>query len=199
MNPPKQWLPPLPQSMAIHGIRCYSAAPDNNRSNNHRRETPQVLKISTNRVNDNKSDEFSVFGIDDVVTILKFDFENAYFVTVTYLYRIFTSAIYTEDCIFEDPTVRFRGKKILRCVCLSYTSNSIAYSMFPLLTCFSSLVIKFVVNPLIFMVFVLSVCRTYLKLPWRPLICIDGGTHAETESWNVSGHLFTPAYGRSND
>ncbi|KAM2118331.1 hypothetical protein ACFX1R_011763 [Malus domestica] len=73
-----------------------------------------------------------------LMMILKFDFENAYFVTVTYLYRlnetflvgIFTSAIYTEDCIFEDPT-------IIR--------------------------------------------------------------HAETESWNVSGRLFTPAYGRSND
>lgn len=23
----------------------------------------------------------------------------------------FTSAIYAEDCIFEDPTIRFRGKK----------------------------------------------------------------------------------------
>lgn len=42
--------------------------------------------LETNGVSDNESDEFSVFGIDDVVTILKSDFENVYFVTVTYLY-----------------------------------------------------------------------------------------------------------------
>ncbi|KAF2298500.1 hypothetical protein GH714_023830 [Hevea brasiliensis] len=49
-------------------------------------------------------DEISVSGIDDVVIILMGDYENAYFVT-----GIFTSAIYAEDCLFEDPTIRFRG------------------------------------------------------------------------------------------
>ena len=24
---------------------------------------------------------------------------------------VFTSAIYAEDCIFEDPTIKFQGKK----------------------------------------------------------------------------------------
>ncbi|XP_048136745.1 uncharacterized protein LOC115734382 isoform X4 [Rhodamnia argentea] len=56
--------------------------------------------------------------------------------------------------------------------------------------------------------------RTYLKLPWRPLISIDGKTVYElddnfvivrhAESWNVSaleaiGQIFTPSFGRPND
>ncbi|XP_068341498.1 uncharacterized protein [Pyrus communis] len=93
---------------------------------------PLNADVETNGVNDNENDEFLVFGIDDVVTILKSDFENAYFVT-----GIFTSAIYTEDCIFEDPTVRFR----------IFEARKFCGSL-----------------------------STYLKLPWSPLICIDGGT-----------------------
>ncbi|KAM1251010.1 hypothetical protein FF1_033550 [Malus domestica] len=211
-------LPPLPQSKGIRGIRCSSAAPDNN---SNKRETPQVLKIAVsgvtellrllsssnkasrlNGVSDKESDEFSVSGIDDVVTILQSDFENAYFVT-----GIFTSAIYTEDCVFEDPTIRFQGKDL-------YSRNL-------------KLLVPFFDSPSIGLEkiekgidseanFVLATwkLRTYLKLPWRPLICIDGSTvydlddkfkivrHAE--SWNVSaieaiGQLFTPTYGRSND
>ncbi|XWS57272.1 hypothetical protein CRYUN_Cryun09bG0159700 [Craigia yunnanensis] len=53
--------------------------------------------------------------------------------------------------------------------------------------------------------------RTYLKLPWRPLISIDGSTFYEldekftivrhAESWNVSaleaiGQIFTPSFGK---
>ncbi|KAM1052046.1 hypothetical protein ACFX19_034096 [Malus domestica] len=211
-------LPPLPQSKGIRGIRCSSAAPDNN---SNKRETPQVLKIAVsgvtellrllsssnkasrlNGASDKESDEFSVSGIDDVVTILQSDFENAYFVT-----GIFTSAIYSEDCVFEDPTIRFRGKDL-------YSRNL-------------KLLVPFFDSPSIGLEkiekgidsetnFVLATwkLRTYLKLPWRPLICIDGSTvydlddkfkivrHAE--SWNVSaieaiGQLFTPTYGRSND
>ncbi|XP_073260009.1 uncharacterized protein [Populus alba] len=48
-----------------------------------------------------------VSGIDDVIMILKSDYENAYFVT-----GVFTSAIYDEDCIFEDPTIKFQGTKL---------------------------------------------------------------------------------------
>ncbi|TQD69986.1 hypothetical protein C1H46_044482 [Malus baccata] len=231
-------LPPLPQTKGIRGIRCSSAAPDNN---SNKRETPQVLKIAVsgvtellrllsssnkasrlNGVSDKESDEFSVSGIDDVVTILQSDFENAYFVTgTTALFElnetflwIFTSAIYTEDCVFEDPTIRFRGKDL-------YSRNL-------------KLLVPFFDSPSIGLEkiekgidsetnFVLATwkLRTYLKLPWRPLICIDGSTvydlddkfkvrtksafivrHAE--SWNVSaieaiGQLFTPTYGRSSD
>ncbi|CAN1261693.1 hypothetical protein LINPERPRIM_LOCUS10953 [Linum perenne] len=51
--------------------------------------------------------------------------------------------------------------------------------------------------------------RTYLRLPWRPLVSIDGVTVYElnedfqivrhTESWNVSaleamGQIFTPSF-----
>jgi len=32
---------------------------------------------------------------------------------------VFTSAIYAEDCIFEDPTIRFRGKRISLCAAVS--------------------------------------------------------------------------------
>ncbi|KAG5541213.1 hypothetical protein RHGRI_021157 [Rhododendron griersonianum] len=48
-----------------------------------------------------------VSNIDDVVMTLKLDYENSYFVT-----GIFTSAIYLEDCLFEDPTIKFRGTKL---------------------------------------------------------------------------------------
>ncbi|KAF8039021.1 hypothetical protein BT93_B1538 [Corymbia citriodora subsp. variegata] len=56
--------------------------------------------------------------------------------------------------------------------------------------------------------------RTYLKLPWWPLISIDGKTVYElddnfaiirhAESWNVSaleaiGQIFTPSFGRPSD
>ncbi|KAF3950973.1 hypothetical protein CMV_023330 [Castanea mollissima] len=54
------------------------------------------------RERDEKREEIEVSGIDDVVLILRSDFENAYFVTGD-----FTSANNAEDCIFEDPTIRF--------------------------------------------------------------------------------------------
>ena len=38
------------------------------------------------RVDDKKREEISVSGVDDVVMILKSDYENAYFVTGTLLY-----------------------------------------------------------------------------------------------------------------
>ncbi|KAJ0914930.1 hypothetical protein HanPSC8_Chr06g0244151 [Helianthus annuus] len=56
------------------------------------------------------------------------------------------------------------------------------------------------------------ICRTYLKLPWRPLISVDGTTVYDldnqfrivkhVESWSVSpleaiGQIFTPSSGRS--
>jgi len=154
------------------------------------------------RADDKKREEISVLGVDDVVMILKSDYENAYFVTGT-----FTSAIYAEDCIFEDPTIRFRGKAL-------YSRNL-------------KLLVPFFDHPSIRLQkidkginsktnFVLATwkLRTYLKLPWKPLICIDGSTVYElddkfnivrhAESWNVSaleaiGQIFTPSFGRPND
>ncbi|KAL4637445.1 hypothetical protein ACB092_03G077300 [Castanea dentata] len=116
----------LRQRLQVHGPRCSSTTPDNNHSHSKTKtktktKTPQVLKLvvsgvtellrlfsSSNdfssRERDEKREEIEVSGIDDVLLILNSDYENAYFVT-----GVFTSAIYAEDCIFEDPTIRFRG------------------------------------------------------------------------------------------
>ncbi|KAL6278765.1 hypothetical protein ACE6H2_022366 [Prunus campanulata] len=294
----------LLQSKTIRGTRCSSAAPDNNRNNNNQKgETPQVLKIAVsgvtellrllssfhkttrlNGVSDKGRDEFSVSGIDEVVMILKSDYENAYFATGrdplmtsremphatgreepsdrSLFHRvenseenhdlsspdlsedletmepeddmvvtgndneemqnlqkllgsefemkelgIFTSAIYAEDCIFEDPTIRFRGKELysrnLKLLVPFFESPSIGLEK-----------IEKGINSEASFVLATWKLRTYLKLPWRPVISIDGSTvydlddkfkivrHAE--SWNVSaieaiGQLFTPSYGRSNN
>ncbi|XP_021677311.2 uncharacterized protein LOC110662592 isoform X2 [Hevea brasiliensis] len=108
----------------IHGIQCCSGAPGNEKWSRvgTKSKTPRILKFavsgvtellrlfsfsskdSLDRVSCEERDEISVSGIDDVVMILMGDYENAYFVT-----GIFTSAIYAEDCLFEDPTIRFRG------------------------------------------------------------------------------------------
>nr|TKS17497.1 hypothetical protein D5086_0000012130 [Populus alba] len=109
----------------IHGIRCCSGATDNEKKSQTRTKTPQILKLVVSgvtellrvfsfsgkerleKVNNKDRDEISVSGIDDVIMILKSDYENAYFVT-----GVFTSAIYDEDCVFEDPTIKFQGTKL---------------------------------------------------------------------------------------
>eukprot|EP00256_Glycine_max_P059361 XP_014627813.1 uncharacterized protein LOC100820537 [Glycine max] len=50
-------------------------------------------------------DEFPASSVDDVLRIIQSDHHNAYFLTGN-----FTSSIYAENCIFEDPTIKFRGK-----------------------------------------------------------------------------------------
>ncbi|XP_031275373.1 uncharacterized protein LOC116133828 isoform X1 [Pistacia vera] len=107
----------------VHCVKCCSATPDNDPNN--RTRTPQFLKLAvsgvtellrlfssfdkdrSDRVNYGQKEEISISCIDDVVTTLKTDYENAYFVT-----GIFTSEIYDEDCIFEDPTIRFQGTEL---------------------------------------------------------------------------------------
>ncbi|KAG6618204.1 hypothetical protein I3842_Q120700 [Carya illinoinensis] len=104
--------------------RCSSRTPDKKAAASGT-GTPQILKLvvsgatellrlfsssstyNKNRVSDEKREEILVSGVDDVMTILKSDYENAYFVT-----GAFTSAIYAEDCIFEDPTIKFQGKEL---------------------------------------------------------------------------------------
>ncbi|KAG7968957.1 hypothetical protein I3843_07G006200 [Carya illinoinensis] len=198
--------------------RCSSRTPDKKAAASGT-GTPQILKLvvsgatellrlfsssstyNKNRVSDEKREEILVSGVDDVMTILKSDYENAYFVT-----GAFTSAIYAEDCIFEDPTIKFQGKEL-------YSRNL-------------KLLVPFFDHPSIGLQkiekgmnsktnFVLATwkLRTYLKLPWKPLICIDGSTVYElngnfnivrhAESWNVSaleaiGQIFTPSFGRSS-
>ncbi|XP_074310474.1 uncharacterized protein LOC141646499 [Silene latifolia] len=106
----------------INTIRSCSNPPTNNSKN----QTPSLLKFAVSGVteilrifssgNNNGMDkvmtkekeELSVSGVDDVLDILKSDYDNAYFVTGT-----FSSSIYAGDCLFEDPTIKFRGNIIL--------------------------------------------------------------------------------------
>ncbi|KAL5657182.1 hypothetical protein ACJX0J_030345, partial [Zea mays] len=43
-------------------------------------------------------------SVEDVLAVLRDDYRRAYFLTGD-----FTPGIYTEDCLFEDPTIKFRG------------------------------------------------------------------------------------------
>ncbi|XP_021742288.1 uncharacterized protein LOC110708468 isoform X1 [Chenopodium quinoa] len=187
---------------------------------NSKKQTPQLLKFAVNGVteflrlfssfNNNRMDvvvakgeeDFLISGVDDVLGILKSDYDNAYFVT-----GIFTSSIYIEDCLFEDPTIKFSGREL-------YSRNL-------------QLLVPFFEQPSIVLKsiekgvdadrdFVLAnwSLRTYLKLPWRPLIAIEGSTTYDLndeykivrhlERWNVSaleavGQIFTPGFRRPLD
>ncbi|KAJ9185872.1 hypothetical protein P3X46_005454 [Hevea brasiliensis] len=203
----------------IHGIQCCSGAPGNEKWSRvgTKSKTPRILKFavsgvtellrlfsfsskdSLDRVSCEERDEISVSGIDDVVMILMGDYENAYFVT-----GIFTSAIYAEDCLFEDPTIRFRGTDLyarnLKLLVPFFDSPSIGLQN-----------IEKGVNSETKFVLAKWKLRTYLKFPWRPFISIDGSTIYEindefkvvrhAESWNVSaleaiGQIFTPSFGK---
>ncbi|GMY21024.1 hypothetical protein FCV25MIE_16265 [Fagus crenata] len=91
---------PLPIHLSrrrLHRPRCSSTTPDN------KTKTPQILKLTVTgvtellrlfssnqtrleRESDKEREEIAVSGIDDVVMILKSDYENAYFVTGKELY-----------------------------------------------------------------------------------------------------------------
>ncbi|KAL3814690.1 hypothetical protein ACJIZ3_015958 [Penstemon smallii] len=191
---PLKMLPSSSRNTRIHGVNCCSAAP-----NGKSTPSPLILKIAVSGVTellrlfssaardravlvDNESrDEVSVSNVDDVLTIIKSDYEKAYFVT-----GLFTSVIYAEDCIFEDPTIKFQGTEL-------YARNL-------------NLLVPFFDNPSIQLtkieegfdseaVFAVASwkLRTYLKLPWKPLISIDGRTKYDLdEEFRVSDshHLF---------
>ncbi|XP_062084523.1 uncharacterized protein LOC133790779 [Humulus lupulus] len=204
------------------GIRCFSSGPDNSAGKSNKTqiktETLYVLRIvvsgvtellrllpssqQSSRVTEKQIDEFSASSVDDVLTVLKSDYQNAYFVT-----GIFSSAIYAEDCIFEDPTIRFRGKELysrnLKLLVPFFDSPSIGLEN---IEKDISSETKFVVAK--------WKLRTYLKLPWRPLISINGSTVYEldgefkivrhAESWSVSaleaiGQIFTSSVGRPDE
>ncbi|XP_074311473.1 uncharacterized protein LOC141647250 isoform X1 [Silene latifolia] len=102
----------------INTIRSCSNPPTYNSKN----QTPSLLKFAVSgvtevlrifstgnnngmdRVMAKEKEELSVSGVDDVLGILKSDYDNAYFVTGT-----FSLSIYAGDCLFEDPTIKFRG------------------------------------------------------------------------------------------
>ena len=49
------------------------------------------LCCRVDEIRDNQGEEFVVTGVDEVVNILKSDYENAYFVTGTFIFHIFLS------------------------------------------------------------------------------------------------------------
>ncbi|KAL4572875.1 hypothetical protein LXL04_019663 [Taraxacum kok-saghyz] len=109
----------------------------------------------------------------------------------------FTSGIYTEDCIFEDPTIKFRGKDL-------YSRNLKLLVPFFEHPSISLQNIKKVMNSETESVMASWRLRTYLKLPWRPLILIDGITFyaldnqfrivKHVESWSVNLRYFPFSY-----
>ncbi|CAM0905667.1 unnamed protein product [Alopecurus aequalis] len=135
-------------------------------------------------------------SVEDVVAVLQADYQRAYFLTGN-----FTLGIYAEDCLFEDPTIKFRGRS-------RYSQNL-------------DLLVPFFDSPLLQLEnidkglrvdteFVIATwtLRTYLRLPWRPLIAIRGNTTYDldedykvvrhAERWDVSaleaiGQLFVSA------
>ncbi|TXG65877.1 hypothetical protein EZV62_007152 [Acer yangbiense] len=175
----------------LHAVRC--ALDNHHHNNNQKRTTPQVLKFAVTGVTEllrlfsssdedknRQQDEISISisdsasGVDDVVTVLKSDYENAYFVTGTELYSRNLRLLVP---FFESPLIRLQ--KIEKGINSKTNTVVAAWKL-----------------------------RTYLKLPWRPLISIDGSTIYElndefkiirhAESWNVSaleaiGQIFTPS------
>ncbi|CAL5076530.1 unnamed protein product [Urochloa decumbens] len=135
-------------------------------------------------------------SVEDVLAVLQDDYRRAYFLTGD-----FTPGIYTEDCLFEDPTIKFCGRS-------RYSQNL-------------NLLVPFFDSPSLELEniekglrvetkFVKATwkLRTYLRLPWRPLIAIRGNTTYDlnedykvvrhSESWDVSaleaiGQIFVSA------
>ncbi|KAL1561893.1 hypothetical protein AAHA92_04537 [Salvia divinorum] len=201
-------LPPIERR--VHGFRCYSTAPN---GKSKETQTPELLKVAVSGVTeilrlfipagrgrtDSVDDEqVSISNADDVLSMIRSDYEKAYFVT-----GLFTSAIYAEECIFEDPTIKFRGKEL-------YARNL-------------GLLLPFFESPSIQLeeltkelddetisVVASWKLRTYLRLPWKPLISIDGTTTYDldedfrivrhVERWGVSAleavlQIFTASSG----
>ncbi|KAG4983493.1 hypothetical protein JHK87_028242 [Glycine soja] len=164
-------------------------------------ETPQILKIAVSGVTEllrlfspsshqtslekqRDQIEFPASSVDDVLRIIKSDYDNAYFVTGN-----FSSSIYAENCIFEDPTIKFRGREL-------YARNlKLLVPFFDSASIILQKIDKDVDSDTNFVLASWKL-RTNLKLPWRPLISIDGSTVYQlnedykivrhVESWNIS-------------
>ncbi|XP_057424708.1 uncharacterized protein LOC130718206 isoform X3 [Lotus japonicus] len=199
---------PLRSKLPSLQFQCcsYSNTPKISASFNREREkteTPQILKIAVSGVTEllrlfsppnqtsvlsedieKQTQESPVSSVDDVLMIIQSDYEKAYFVTGN-----FTSSIYAENCLFEDPTIKFRGRDL-------YARN--LKLLVPFFDCASirlQKIEKDVDSDTNYVVASWKL-RTNLKLPWRPLISIDGSTLYElnedfkivrhVESWNVS-------------
>ncbi|KAL0464197.1 UNVERIFIED_CONTAM: hypothetical protein Slati_0307300 [Sesamum latifolium] len=188
----------------VEGFRCCS---NSSNGNTEGTQTPQLLKIAvgavteflrlftpagrhvcfskhsdpigreTVLVDDEWKDEISLSNVDDVLSIIRSDYEKAYFVT-----GLFTSAIYANECTFEDPTIKFQGKDL-------YARNL-------------SLLLPFLLDPSIRLKgiekgldsekeFIVASwkLRTYLKLPWKPLISVDGRLYMIRRDLELFGML----------
>ncbi|KAK4273546.1 hypothetical protein QN277_021927 [Acacia crassicarpa] len=178
----------------IHGVKCCSTKRTNYAAVNPQTPTPLRIAVSAvtellrlfspTSVTEELADESPVSSVDDVLNIIQSDYMNAYFVTGN-----FTPSIYAEDCIFEDPTISFRGRELygrnLKLLVPFFDSASITLQKIE----------KVVAADTNFIAATWKL-RTELKLPWRPLICIDGSTLYEldenfkivkhAESWDVS-------------
>ncbi|XAR63620.1 hypothetical protein NMG60_11023627 [Bertholletia excelsa] len=209
---------PTPKPSGVDGFLCCFNAPNENKKATTS-PTPQILKIAVNgvtellrifvpanerldSVNYVKKKEVIVSSIDDVVRILKEDYGNSYFVT-----GMFTSAVYSEDCLFEDPTIRFRGTELysrnLKLLLPFFDSPSIALQK-----------IEKGMNAEMQFVVATWKLRTFLRLPWRPFISVNGSTTYDlddrfkivrhAESWDISalqavGQIFTSSSGRPSE
>ncbi|KAM6596140.1 hypothetical protein CsatA_006664 [Cannabis sativa] len=189
---------PRPIGVIKHSTRCFSSDPDNNTGKSYKTqtETPQVLKIvvsgvtellrllsfsqQSSRVTEKQIDEFSASSVDDVLSILQSDYQNAYFVTGKELYSRNLKLLVP---FFDSPSI---GLENIEKDLSSETTFVVAKWKL----------------------------RTYLKLPWRPLISINGSTVYEldgefkivrhAESWSVSaleaiGQIFTPTTEQPDD
>ncbi|XP_024363584.1 uncharacterized protein [Physcomitrium patens] len=137
-----------------------------------------------------------------VLEVLREDYERAYFLTGD-----FTPTLYADDCLFADPTIQFRGRD-------RYQRNL-------------KLLVPFFEEPKLILFDIQEEgelqdsksrqhksinanwnLRTYLRLPWKPLIDVDGSTLyvldanskivKHIESWSISGwqavqQLFVPS------
>lgn len=123
-------------------------------------------------------------SVEDVLAVLRDDYRRAYFLTGD-----FTPGIYTEDCLFEDPTIKFRG--------LSRYSQNLGL-LVPFFDSPSLELENIEKGSRVETKFVKATwkLRTYLRLPWRPLVAIGGSTTYDldgdfkvtrhSESWDVS-------------
>ncbi|XP_052490528.1 uncharacterized protein LOC105792723 isoform X2 [Gossypium raimondii] len=166
---------------------CCSVSPENE----NKTRTPPLLRLAVSGVTEllrlfsssaqgNRADyqlksedrdENSASDIDDVLRILKADYENAYFVTVL---QSMPKIVSLKIQLFDSEGANMETDFVAATWRL----------------------------------------RTYLKLPWRPLISVNGSTIYEldeklkivrhAESWDVTaleaiGQIFTPSIGRPND
>ncbi|KAL0397339.1 UNVERIFIED_CONTAM: hypothetical protein Scaly_0182300 [Sesamum calycinum] len=178
-------------------------------------------------VDDEWKDEISLSNVDDVLSIIRSDYEKAYFVTGTIfevfeVVGLFTSAIYADECTFEDPTIKFQEATLsILAVKVDQVTSATNQTGKDLYARNLSLLLPFLLNPSIRLKriekgldsekeFIVASwkLRTYLRLPWKPLISVDGRTIYDldeefrivrhVERWNISAleaiiQIFTPS------